>query len=124
MKKIILIVLVISVMVLFQKCATILTGTKQEVIFKSNANGKVYMNLTEIGETGDILKIPRNSLVKLYTIKADGCADKAIELPIKSNAIFYLNILNGLFVGAYYDLLYDSHLKTDKVINVTLDCKD
>lgn len=112
-----------SLLLLMTSCATILTGTKQKITFKSNAQGKVYQNLTEIGKTNEQLKVRKRDLYKLYTIKADGYQDKQFELPVKGNPVFYVNILFGLFITGYFDLATGAILKTDKEINVTLDKK-
>jgi len=108
---------------IFSGCATIFTGMKQKVTFKSNVDGAVYQNLTEIGKTNTKIKINRKDIPKLYTIKTDGCPDKQFELPIKWNAVILLNMLNGLFIGGYFDLAFGTNLRTDKIINVDIDCK-
>lgn len=111
------------VLLLMTSCATILTGTKQKITFKSNATGTVFQNLTEIGKTNEVIKVRKKDLTKLYTIKASGFQDKQFELPIKANPVFYVNILFGVFVTGYFDLATGAILKTDKEINVTLDKK-
>src|ERR1700761_7732020 len=97
MKKVSVVGLLCASILLTTSCATILTGSRQSVTFKSNVNGRVFQNLTEIGKTNEPIKIYRHDIRKLYTIKSDGCPDKQFELPSKTNAVFYLNILNGLF---------------------------
>ena len=116
--------LVATSLVLATSCATILTGSKQKVTFKSNASGKVFQNLTEIGKTNEVIKIKRKDIPKLYTIKVEGFEDKKIELPIHGNAAFYVNILCGVFITGYFDLLWCGHIRTDKVIDVNLDLKE
>ncbi|WP_276979099.1 hypothetical protein [Flavobacterium filum] len=110
-------------LLLMTSCATILTGTKQKITFKANADGTVYQNLTEIGKTNVQLKVKKKDLYKLYTIKADGYKDKQLELNVKGNPIFYVNILFGLFITGYFDLATGAILKTDKEVNVTLEKK-
>ena len=120
-------IILLSIVLLNSGCATILTGTKQKVTFKSNADGKVYQNLTEIGNTNQVIKIKRKDLVKLYTIKTDGCTDKQIELPIKTNPAFFLNIPFAVFgyglLWPYMDLATGANIKTTKIINVEVECK-
>ncbi len=116
-------ILFIGASMFFSSCATLLTGMKQKVTFKSNVEGKVYQNLTPIGKTNEEIKIYRSAIPKLYTIKADGCHDEQFELPIKANPAVFLNILNGMFIGGYFDLAFGSNMRTDKIINVDVDCK-
>ncbi len=120
-------IILLSIIILNSSCATLFTGAKQKVTFKSNAEGKVYQNLTEIGKTNQVIKIKRKDLVKLYTIKTDGCTDKQIELPIKSNPAFLLNLPFALFgyglLWSYVDLMNGANMKTTKIINVEIECK-
>lgn len=124
MKKIILGALLLTL----SSCATIFTGSKQKVTFQSNMEGKVYQNLTEIGKTNQELKIKRKDLIKLYTVKADGCGEKQFELPLKTNGVFYLNLPFALFgyglIWSYVDLSNGAQIKTDKVIIVDFDCNN
>ncbi len=123
MRKLTLGVFVVAIM-LTSSCATILTGRKQKITFKSNVDGKVIQNLSEIGKTNEVIKVYRRDLTKLYTIKSDGCPDKQFELPVRSNHVFLLNLLTGLWIGGYFDLMYGSNMITDKVIDVNVDCKE
>jgi hypothetical protein len=127
MKTIKIITLLFIANLLFTSCATIFTGTKQKVTFKSNVEGKVMCNLTEIGSTNQEIKVYRRDMEKLFTIKADGCTDKQMELPLKTNPAFFVNfpfILTGVgLLGSYWDVIHHSNLKTDKVIEVTVECK-
>lgn len=123
MKKIILGALLLTL----GSCATMFTGAKQKVTFQSNMDGKVYQNLTEIGKTNQELKIKRKDLVKLYTIKTEGCGEKQFELPIKTNGVFYLNLPFALFgyglIWSYVDVGNGAQMKTENVIIVDFDCK-
>ncbi|MBL7909914.1 MAG: hypothetical protein JNJ41_02520 [Bacteroidia bacterium] len=122
MKKTIIQFALCCTLLLASSCATILTGSKQKVTFKSNVPGTVYQNLAEIGKTNEAIKIRRRDITKLYTIKAEGCPDKKIELPAQFNPIFFVNILFGVFVTGYFDLVLGNNYKTEKVINVTMEC--
>jgi len=115
--------LMLSIILLNSSCATIFSGMKQNVTFKSDVEGKVYQNLTPIGKTNEVIKIKRKDIPKLYTIKSDGCPDEQLELPIKFNPFFLLNILNGVYIGGYLDLAYGTNLRTDEIINVDSKCK-
>lgn len=126
MKKSISIIL-LAITILSSGCATLFTGTKQKVTFKSNADGKVYQNIKEIGKTNQVIKIKRKDLVKLYTIKTDGCPDKQIELPIKTNPAFILDIPFAIIpyglLGSYIDVANGAHMRTNKIIIVDFECK-
>ncbi|MGZ5548991.1 MAG: hypothetical protein ACXWFZ_13690, partial [Nitrososphaeraceae archaeon] len=66
-------------------------------------------------------------LIKLYTIKSEGCRDKSIELKIKTNPAFILNIPFCFFgiglIGAYFDTANGAQMKTAKTVTVDLECK-
>ena len=108
-------------------CGTIFTGTKQKITFQSNMDGKVYQNLTEIGKTNQQLKVKRKDLVKLYTIKTDVCGEKQFELPIKTNAVVFLDIpfafLGYGLIWSYIDAVNGAGMKTKKTIVIDFDCK-
>lgn len=123
MRNITISLFLISAILLNSGCALILTGSKQKVTFKSDYDGKVYQNLTEIGKTNEEIKILRANLTNLFTVKVEGCPDEQLVLPIKFNPAFYLNIFNGVFFGGYFDLNSRANLKTDKIINVGNKCK-
>ena len=53
MRNITISLFLISAILLNSGCALILTGSKQKVTFKSDYDGKVYQNLTEIGKTNE-----------------------------------------------------------------------
>lgn len=114
----------LSIILLTTSCATMFTGSRQGVTFKSNVDGAVYQNLKKIGSTNEIIKIERSSITKLYTIRAKGCFEEQFELPVKVNPVVFLNIFNGMFLGGYFDLAYGNNMKTDKIISVDLDCQE
>lgn len=120
--KIMLLASCFALLALFSGCATILTGKTTTITFKSNSEGKVYQNLTEIGKTNQPIEILKKDIIKLYTIKSNGCPDKQIELPIRFTPIVYLNVLN-FNVFASLDYYNGCHMKTDNTINVDFDCK-
>ena len=121
MRKVIYAVVLTSMLILCHGCATIFTGKTTKITFKSNVDGKVYQNLTEIGRTNQEIKIKKRDLPKLYTIKAPNCPDKQFELPLKASLAPLLNLLN-LNILANIDYLNGCHLKTEKVINIDLEC--
>ena len=76
-----------------------------------------------LSKTNEEIKVLRANLTKLITVKVEGCPDEQLELPIKFNPAFYVNIFNGVFFGGYFDLAIGANLKTDKIINVGNKCK-
>lgn len=122
MKKKISVSVLCLALVLMTSCATMFSGGKQKVTFKSNVNGTVYQNLKEIGKTNEAIKLNKCDFDKLYTIKSEGCPDKQFELTVKSNHLYLLNILNLTILGGI-DASNCAGIKTDKVIEINLDCK-
>ena len=123
-----MLILFIGASMFFSSRATIFTGMKQKVTFKSNVDGTVYQNLTSIGKTNEEIKIRKKDFVKLYTIKSDGCTDKSIELKLKPNFVTFLNV-PLFFVGvgvvaALVDVVTGANMKTDKIVNIDIDCKE
>ena len=108
-------------------CCLMFSGKKQSVTFKSNASGKVYQNLSVIGNTNEEIKVNRKEMVKLYTIKADGCVDKSFELPVRENPIAWLDVpfafLGYGLIWSMFDESSGANMKTNKEIKVDLDCK-
>lgn len=121
MKKLIHAITLTSALAFTTSCATIFTGKRTKITFKSNVEGKVYQNLTEIGKTNQEIKIYKRDLPKLYTIKAPNCPDKQIELPIKASLAPLLNLLN-LNILSGIDYLNGCHMKTEKIITVDMEC--
>lgn len=113
---------------LLQSCGLMISGKNQGVTFKTNVDGAdVYSNLDNIGKTNMELAIPRMDLIKLYTIKKEGCRDTAFVLPIHSNYVVLLDVLfTGIpYIGSIpqmYDYAYGANIKTDDIIVIELDC--
>ena len=101
--------------------------TSQKVEFKSATNATVYQNMKAIGRTNEKIKIKRKDLNKLYTIKADSCVEKHIELPLKYNMTNFINfpfMFVGIgLLGYYIDALGSAQVKTEKEIFIELECK-
>jgi len=120
-------ILLAFVVLLSSSCASILSGTSQKVEFKSATNATVYQNMKAIGRTNEKIKIKRKDLNKLYTIKADSCVEKHIELPLKYNMTNFINfpfMFVGIgLLGYYIDALGSAQVKTEKEIFIELECK-
>ena len=63
----------------------------------------------------------------LIRVSKDGCQTKEMELPLTIAPAYYGNIVSILLfgvgtIGVIWDLGNHSYIKTDKVINVDLDC--
>lgn len=120
MKKLILF---ITTALLLNSCGMMVSGTKQNVTFESNAdNASVYANYDKIGTTNVEFKLKRSDITKMYTIKADGCRDTSFVLPVRMNPYVYLDVL--LFPVMMTDYAFDVHIRTDDVIKIDLDCGD
>lgn len=106
MKKCTLLSFIISSL-LFQSCATILSGTRDMVNFKSNPPGAtIYMNGREIGSTNNSIEIKRKSRNEnaLITYRKDGYEDTNFEFRIKVVGAYWLNILCFPLIGTVVDL--------------------
>lgn len=120
------ITLLLALSILLNSCATLFTSSYQTVRFQSNVDGRVIQNLTEIGRTNQEIRIKRSNMEKLYTIKADGCPVKQIELPIMVNPAYWLNmpfilIFGGGLLFAFVDVGLGNDAKTQPVITVNID---
>lgn len=120
--------LLLAVTILCPGCATLLSGSYQNVNFNCNKDGAVYQNLKEIGKTNTNISVKRRDLQKLYTVKAIGCPDKQFELPLRTNTAFLINMplmLAGIgILTAYFDVYLGNNMATDKTIPVEVNCKD
>ena len=118
--------LIASFIIMFQSCALMISGAKQEVTFKSNTDGaRVFSNYESIGYTNQEIKIPRSNLNQMYTISKDGCRDTSFILPLKSNYLVLIDAIGGILLvnmPLVFDYIWDVDVKTDKIIQIDLDC--
>ena len=120
--------IIITSLCLFSSCATVFSGKKQTVRFQSNTEGaKVMLNTTQIGNTNQPISINKSEMGGLIRVSKDGCQTKEMELPLTIAPAYYGNIVTILLfgvgtIGVIWDLGNHSYIKTDKVINVDLDC--
>jgi hypothetical protein len=93
----------LSVMVLLDSCATIMSGTKQQVQVTTEPVGaRVFVDGMERGLTPCSLEVKRKSSVT-YTFKKDGYDDGSLSDKGKFNAVVLVNALLGGLPGAIVD---------------------
>jgi len=120
----------VGVILLNQGCAAILSGKTQQVTFQSERKATVTMNMREIGETNEPIRIMKSDFSKLYTIELEGCEIEHVELPISENGLAFIDaFFCGLSLGTFcwplaIDYATSSNLQTNPVIDVTLNCTD
>ncbi len=115
MKRVFLILLLISVSQVFNACSTVLNTTSQNVEIKSEPpNAKITIDGKKFGTTPQVVNVERgnNHLIKL---ELDGYDTYETQLTRKISTWFWFNVLNGIipgmvtdmFTGAMYNLLPD-----------------
>lgn len=88
---------------LLSSCATIISGSKQNVKFSSNpASATIFIDEVEVGKTPFELKLARNSEHDVL-IKLDGYQNYQTTLTKKFNAWYLGNILIGGLIGLIID---------------------
>lgn len=115
MKKITL--LLVSIM-LFSSCASILTGSKRNVLFESNPSGaKVYVNGFEKGVTPAQIKVRADDRVDF---KLEDYNERVVVMDSKFNLV---SIINGFsIIGWGVDALTGSLQRVDtKYVKVDLE---
>jgi PEGA domain len=101
--KIIIKSLLLSSIVLFSSCATIISGSRQSVEINSEpSSAKVYVNEIEIGTTPVQKKLKRNQEYQLI-LKLDGYKTYETKLERKFNAWYIGNIVFGGLIGIIVD---------------------
>ena len=115
MKRVFLIILLISGSQVFNACNTVLNTTSQNVEIKSEPpNAKITIDGKKFGTTPQVVNVERgnNHLIKL---ELDGYDTYETQLTRKISTWFWFNVLNGIipgmvtdmFTGAMYNLLPD-----------------
>ena len=79
MKKLLLVLIII----LFNSCATILSGTRERILVNSNKVGDIFINGDLIGNTTKPFTINKIIIKKNLVLKVDGFQDKRIDLKVK-----------------------------------------
>lgn len=102
MKIIIKTFLLLSILLL-SGCATIISGSRQNVEISSEpSSAKVYINEVEIGKTPVQRKLKRNQEYQLI-LKLDGYKTYETKLERKFNAWYIGNVLIGGIIGLIVD---------------------
>ncbi|MBC7556137.1 MAG: PEGA domain-containing protein [Chryseobacterium sp.] len=106
-------------------CATIFTGSKDEISFNSKPEGaKVMVKGLEKCKTPCTTSMQRSLSNEQVEFKLDGYQTKTIALDKKFNAVSLINILGGGIIGFGIDAATGSLMKYDtKAYNVDLDTK-
>lgn len=103
MKKQIFILGIVTTLLSFTSCATIVSGSKQTVKFESTpSEAKVFINEVEVGKTPFETKLERKK-EHAIVIKLDGYKPYEVLLTKKFNAWYLGNILFGGIVGLIVD---------------------
>ena len=93
----------LAFLVLFNSCATIVSGSRQWISFDSEpVSATVFINEVEIGKTPVQKKLKRNQEYQIL-IKLDGYEPYETILTKKFNAWYLGNILIGGLVGLIVD---------------------
>ncbi|MEP1487682.1 MAG: PEGA domain-containing protein [Algibacter sp.] len=93
----------ISHILLFSSCATIITGSRQNVEISSTpSSAKVFINEIEIGQTPVEKQLKRNQDYQLV-LKLDGYKTYNTKLERKFNAWYIGNIAFGGLIGLIVD---------------------
>ncbi|MEP4782602.1 MAG: PEGA domain-containing protein [Algibacter sp.] len=101
--KIIIKMFLISHILLFSSCATIITGSRQNVEISSTpSSAKVFINEIEIGQTPVEKQLKRNQDYQLV-LKLDGYKTYNTKLERKFNAWYIGNIAFGGLIGLIVD---------------------
>lgn len=96
--KIAIIFLIISI--LANSCATVFTGTKQNVQINTSPPGaKVLVDGIERGTTPLALRLKKGSEGQVITIKMEGYETKVFQPETDVNFVSVLNLFNLLFWG-------------------------
>lgn len=108
---------------LFTSCATVFTGTKDEISFKTTPEGaKVLVDGLEVCKTPCTTKIGRTLSNKNVEFKLDGYETKIIGLDTKFNAVSIINLFG--IIGWGVDAATGSLMKYDKKgYDIELDAK-
>lgn len=105
----------LAIALLTSSCATIISGSKQNVKFESNpSTATIYIDEVEVGKTPFEIKLTRKSEHSVM-IKLDGYQTYETKLTKKFNAWYIGNILFGGLIGVIIDPI------TGAIYNLTPD---
>lgn len=93
----------LALAILVSSCATIVSGSKQNIKFSSNpSTATIFIDEVEVGKTPFEIKLARNSEHSVL-IKLEGYQTYETKLTKKFNAWFLGNILIGGLIGLIID---------------------
>jgi hypothetical protein len=93
----------LALTLLFSSCATIISGSKQNVKFSSNpSSASIFIDEVEVGKTPFEIKLARKSEHSVM-IKLDGYQTYQTNLTKSFNAWYIGNILIGGLIGLIVD---------------------
>lgn len=93
----------LALTLLFSSCATIISGSKQNVKFSSNpSSATIFIDEVEVGKTPFEIKLARKS-EHAVLIKLEGYQTYQTTLTKKFNAWYIGNILIGGWIGLIID---------------------
>ena len=119
MKKVVLMMIVFTAFI-FTSCATILSGTSDEINFTSDPKGAdIMLDGLKVGKTPATVSIKRPGFGnKEITIKLDGYEDRTFMLQKQFNTMTICNLAN--WAGWIIDIITGSIMKYSKT-NYDLD---
>lgn len=122
MKKIIILVLIAAA---FASCATIISGSRQSVIFSAPSGTKLYVDgvkVAEIPEGYDSVstKLDRSLNGLDMVAKKDGYRDTHFRVKSSVNGVVFINIILGGIIGGAVDLATGAAAKFPNYIEVEL----
>lgn len=121
MKKNVLLSVMLAVLILFNSCCTIITGSSQKINFQSNPpDAIVSVDGVKVCMTPSVIKVKRKS--RVYEIKKDGYQDVVGSFTRRNNHVVWANIilLPMAFIGVIVDYATGSGYRVEKQINVDL----
>ena len=103
-------VLAIVSFVFLNSCATIVSGTEQEITVSSTPKAKIEIKadtglLVYAGDSPAIIKLPRKYYSYTVTVQASGYNSQTLIISRKFNAWFVGNLLFGGIVGGVVDAI-------------------
>ena len=119
MRKKLLIALPLAGVVMFNGCATILSGKKQSINVASSPSGKMVEVDGRTIQTPSIVTIDRGKDDLIVKCK-DGNNQKILSKKI--NPVFFVNILSGGAFGSTTDYTSGAMWQYDE--NINLECKE
>lgn len=96
------VILVLSLNLVLGGCATLMSGTEQELTIQSNVEGaQIFFGESLVGETPAKIRIPRR-INRALTLKKPGYAETKLWLPTQMESNFWINIpLTLVVVGSF-----------------------